>query len=430
MQTIYIKSAGFNVNPTQQSVFKMGNKGYVLTRGINIILINNSNAIQHNNYDTYAINLEQTVMECLKQAYENTSINTILFAVHDDCVGAISVSKLQQLLSFLNIQSLKFVKFRYSYLFTFDNKNKRIITEELSQNQPIEKSYLYDLNNHRLFVTNTKYICCTKWMYKYFIEYIESFMKTLDLKLILADDLNALTYDPNAIYIFCQSIPEKVIDTSINKILINTEQVTNLERKEPCLAALKRNIPVIDYAPENIQVFNNSLVNYLPYQHTTEIHKLYTFLNIPKQYDVAFCGTLSSSPKRKVIIDQLISKGIDVHIVDGWGDNRDKEIGKCKILLNIHFHDTYNVYESLRVCRWVMAGMLVISETSLNNNILDIANLVLFEPYNNLISKVIEVIKNYDHYQTEFVKKHAASINQLKTNRQNQMVAVKNKLGL
>lgn len=428
METIYIKSAGFNVNPTQQSVFKFGNKGYVLTRGINIIYINNSNNIQHSNYDTYAHNLESQIIENLKQAY-NTSVNTIIIAIHDDGITAISGAKIQQQLSFLNMNLFKHLKFRHSYLLVFDNVHKKLVSEDISPNNIIERSYSYDVNKKMIISSNvTKYVCCTKWMYKFFIEYVESFANTFNLKLLLADDLNTINYDPNAIYVFCQSIPSAIIDSPIKKILINTEQATIPERREPCLAAIKRNIPVIDYAPENIQVLNSPLVNYLPYQHTGEIHKLYTFLNVPKQYDVAFCGT--ASPKRKAVLDQLVAKGISVHIIDGWGDVRDKEIGKCKILLNIHYHDTYNIYESIRCDRETMAGMLIVSETSINNSILDIANLVIFEPYHNLVAKVTDVIKNYDIYQTEFVNKHAASINQIKTNRYNQMMAVKSKFNL
>ena len=72
----------------------------------------------------------------------------------------------------------------------------------------------------------------------------------------------------------------------------------------------------------------------------------------------------NSSRRRYDAIDAIVANGIKVHKVSGWGEQRDREIGKARILLNIHYSDTYNIYEALRCERWRFAGMPIISEPS------------------------------------------------------------------
>jgi hypothetical protein len=98
----------------------------------------------------------------------------------------------------------------------------------------------------------------------------------------------------------------------------------------------------------------------------------------------------------------LKEKGVNVFYVNNaWRDERDILIGKCKILVNIHYGDDYNVYESIRCDRWIFSGKVVVSESSQDQENLDIYPLVEWAPYDKLVDKVIETLKNYD----EIVKK-------------------------
>ena len=109
----------------------------------------------------------------------------------------------------------------------------------------------------------------------------------------------------------------------------------------------------------------------------------------------------------------------------GWGEARDKEIASCKLLLNIHHNNDYNIFDSIRCDRWIFAGMPVISETSEHCEYLDIYknNLVIFFPYNKLVDGVINFPKNIKTFDyTEYINKIHDKINIIKMNRKNMLL--------
>jgi hypothetical protein len=94
-------------------------------------------------------------------------------------------------------------------------------------------------------------------------------------------------------------------------------------------------------------------------------------MTVPKEYDVAIVlckfqeHPCPDASKRRIdVTNKLIANGVSVNMIEGWDDARDREIGKCRILMNVHFSDTYNIYEAIRCERWRFAGMPIISETS------------------------------------------------------------------
>ena len=135
-----------------------------------------------------------------------------------------------------------------------------------------------------------------------------------------------------------------------------------------------------------------------------------------KTYDVVFVGWISQ--RRKNIVTELTKRGFKVLIMERkWGTSRDIDISKAKLLLNIHYHESYNIYEAIRCDRWIFAGMMVVSEDSIDTNLLDTKDLVEFEKYDNLVNKVIDVLHNYDEYQKKFISKHTELIENLKSQR-------------
>jgi hypothetical protein len=94
-------------------------------------------------------------------------------------------------------------------------------------------------------------------------------------------------------------------------------------------------------------------------------------------------------PYRQNILDQLKAKGIEVLILDGdYSLNRDVQIGKSKLLLNIHYDTTYKVFETIRCEPWLSSGFPVISETSLDDD-----PRAINVSYTNLVDKVCEVLE-------------------------------------
>ncbi len=105
----------------------------------------------------------------------------------------------------------------------------------------------------------------------------------------------------------------------------------------------------------------------------------------------------------KAIIARIDKMGIKYHYIVGWKDERDKQIAECRILLNLHYEKDYQVFEHLRCDRWLFAGKMVISDETILMNSLDIKDLVIFEKYDKLVDKVVDVIDNYDKYYNDFI---------------------------
>ena len=160
----------------------------------------------------------------------------------------------------------------------------------------------------------------------------------------------------------------------------------------------------MNYLPEISQI-------YLPYRRNKlEIERLRSFSKNPFEYDVAIIG---NSPRREQLTDQLRHRGITVvHITKFWRDQRDMEVGKAKILLNVHASlMNYIIYEHIRCDRWVFAGKAIISEECNNQESLElIGNNVLFAPYDELLQRVEEALASFDDFRSEFTNNNLESI--------------------
>lgn len=277
------------------------------------------------------------------------------------------------------------------------------------------------------------YLFCHAGAYMYFEDYITTLMNKTNFSLILWDNPETYKFeeDPNITYIFCgdNSVPKQNLDSKVNKMILNTEQTTRPYHYALYKNLLSQGLKIIDYNIENIiNLGNPENTFFVPYQYDDiEIDNLKKIISeTPKICDIAFVGCLS--PKRHHILQKLGEAGLSILMVEGWKEVRDQNIAKCKILLNIHYDDSYNIYETMRCDRWIFANQLVISETSLKSDILDISDLVIFEKYDNLVNKVIEVINNYDKYYEEYLKKYKNLIELVKEGRHDFLKSLENSL--
>ena len=113
---------------------------------------------------------------------------------------------------------------------------------------------------------------------------------------------------------------------------------------------------------------------YLPY--TCGKDELTTLINLNaqtnKEYDFGIiCGSGSSKennilhPRRKRAVD-YITTPFKVNQITGWGNDRDSELAKCKVILNIHAEYNYesiNIFEHIRCDRLLEAGFNILSES-------------------------------------------------------------------
>ena len=172
----------------------------------------------------------------------------------------------------------------------------------------------------------------------------------------------------------------------------NTEQLSclgNLDRIKEKIKLNPNLKELWDYSKANIDILakHSITARYVPIQTPKSYsNKLKEFRNEGIIYDVGFCGTLTS--RRLTILNQLLERGIKVHAVTTFGDERDKELAKCKILLNIHAKDDYTIFESARCDAWLSIGVPVVSENSQDND-----SRCINVGYDNLVSKVVEIVE-------------------------------------
>ena len=152
-------------------------------------------------------------------------------------------------------------------------------------------------------------------------------------------------------------------------ILYNSEQLSAINKLNGFLSKINDSvIQIWDYSAENVKI----LATYgITAKHVPPISpnwykdklKSYGDNHI---YDVGFAGCVSE--RRNHIIDTLRSHGVSVNYMQTYGEERDKALASCKILINIHcFHD-FTIFESARCEPWLSIGKCVISENSLDND--------------------------------------------------------------
>ena len=157
-------------------------------------------------------------------------------------------------------------------------------------------------------------------------------------------------------------------------ILFNTEQLTRKDsiHKINNFFHNKKIIEVWDYSLANIKILNSYGIKntkYIPLKIWPEYEKkIKSYYSGNFLFDVAFCGWVGSE-HRSALLTTIQKHNISLDIIENiYGEDRDKRIAKCKILLNIHFDSNYNIFEKLRCFAWIDIGKIVVSENSLDDD--------------------------------------------------------------
>lgn len=208
------------------------------------------------------------------------------------------------------------------------------------------------------------------------------------------------------IYIFIGQICPKYYVMYVKKkykyiFFVNTEQTSRTLCSDIIHEYISNKLTIYDYDRYQAK-YNHS--HYLPYLMTNDENKYLQSLitQTTKKYDVAICS-INGSTHRQFIINQLKSCGVSVIDVVGWDNHRDEQIASAKILINIHFDTDYTIFEHLRCDRWILSGMLVVSESSDSDQMLDCTNLLLICRYEQMIVEILNILSNYDKYYTKYL---------------------------
>lgn len=198
------------------------------------------------------------------------------------------------------------------------------------------------------------------------------------------------------------------LDAIGNLALVVTEQLTTGRALSTVVSHCKRyrNITLINYSPVNAEIIraNNACFG----------HRVLMLPNVPcgrgldnyaryrnerKTFDIAIIG--ARSERRNRIFQQLSSRFVVRHITNKWNDERNIELARAKILINVHYHNDYRVFETLRCMEAVLVGVVVLSEDSLSQNLSSIETLVHFASYDNLVAETISLMSRFDSVHQE-----------------------------
>ena len=253
-----------------------------------------------------------------------------------------------------------------------------------------------------------------------FIEYIESLFLNPDDKSVIWDCGSRIDIDDtHNIVIFLQVMPNQCNDIvftntkPINIFVCNTEQMSNnldgfIFNIKPFYEYVKTfpniRFGIIDYSQQNIKIIeqnqyiaiNHISTYHIPYQYReSDIQFLKSVATKEKKFFM--CGGMSE--RRTNIITDMMDNGIKITPVNGFHEQRDRQMMQYKIMINICTHDSYTIYEHIRCDRLIFAGMVIVSEHKTDDHTLDIYDLVVWCNKEEFPINAWRVLKNYDYYQ-------------------------------
>jgi len=261
-----------------------------------------------------------------------------------------------------------------------------------------------------LDITKPKtYIYCENF---YFVmeDYILSFYKQLNAIVIsynTPDEIPKLNSED--IYIFIKYLHkeqlEQITNDTKNVYLINTEQLSIANEKNR-LNSYPKNIKMLDYSKSNLKYYDKEYyVKFLQYQ--LNFDEIY---NLPKTKLVCMMkpnikneivkndNNTNMETNRQNILNAIKSKGIDINLISGWKKERDIELFSHKIIINLGYTDKHNIFESIRCDRCLFNKMIIISEKKEDFETYYFRKYIIFEDYDKIADKAIEVLNNYDMY--------------------------------
>ncbi len=203
-------------------------------------------------------------------------------------------------------------------------------------------------------------------------------------------------------------------------LFLNVEMLSESKRANYILKYIKHNIQICDYSLSNINIIqqyakqNNVLIKkpiiYLPYQFNFKDKIQLSNLDKKYEYDV---GIINALPKKSDTVDSNLTyrretiwnllQNTDLTSINiiGWDKNRDDLIKKCKVIINVHHFECFNIFEHIRCDRLIMSGIIVISDISYYMEQLDIYPYVYWCKFDKIIETTQNIINNYDKYHKQ-----------------------------
>jgi glycosyltransferase involved in cell wall biosynthesis len=206
----------------------------------------------------------------------------------------------------------------------------------------------------------SRVILCHAEDFPYVEDYINNFKNG---GLVIQYTNSTPPFVENQYYLCVRRIPFGLLPKECKIGFVNTEQLSDPKKYEEYKTFARDNIEIFDFSYENIKISKKG--EHLPYiEDPAETEKLKEFIKAPKKFNIAIIGTPTTH--RIDFITTLRKAGFTINFICEFGDTRDKQVGECSVLLNLHALKDYSIYETVRCERWRFAGMHIISEECLD----------------------------------------------------------------
>ena len=207
---------------------------------------------------------------------------------------------------------------------------------------------------------------------------------------------------------------------STNRVMfLNVEMLSEHARMEHIIKLIKQNVQIADYSTANISFLKEyAKVNgvnitkeviYLPYQYNLRDQVQLQNIDDKYEYDIGIINAIPMQDdsvnseltyrRTKMWNDLQKTKWKCLNIL-GWGKQRDELIKRCKVIINIHHFECFNIFEHIRCDRMIWAKKIIISDKSMHMDKLDITKFIYCEEFDKIIPRAEKVLENYTtHYQ-------------------------------
>lgn len=219
-----------------------------------------------------------------------------------------------------------------------------------------------------------------------------------------------------------QRIVDEVL-SSDRVVFLNVEMLSEETRINHILELVKRGIQIADYSLANIIFLKEYAkehnipitkeVLYLPYQYNLQDQVQLENIDDKYEYDIGIINAMptqddsidkSNTYRRTKIWNDLQNTNWKCINILGWGKERDELIKRCKVIINVHHFEAFNIFEHIRCDRMIWAKKIIVSDNSYGMNVLDITKYVFCEEFDNIILRTEKILKKFSVYYCDSMK--------------------------
>ena len=289
----------------------------------------------------------------------------------------------------------------------FYYKNEKLINNKGNYNSHVipfffnnKKMYIEYINSLDIIKKTNKTILYN-YITKKFINYNKIIKKIYNKNDIIIIIYNSKNINNDLFYECLNTIKRN------KTYIINTEQTSifqvfeNIKKLNQYIIN-KNNIYLCDYSFANINTLanNNIQSKLLEYQFNQD-----EICNLEKNIDIVTISFKNSSSKKRNCINLSLKNNFKNYLdIKGWGIKRDRLLFRSKILINIHYNSSYEIFEEIRCNRCIFNKIIVISEYSKDWKKFKYRHNMIFTDYDNIINKTKEVLNNYNYYYSLLFK--------------------------